>query len=161
MVAYALYKQAKRDWARHNPSETDRSAFHRAITDTQIRMFRSLAEQMMAAYADTVINEAKPSIESAARSSALVAEVTKLNGQMAETLRDSSQDLLREVTRQNSFWTNAWASIVGSVLFAVFLFLVGVAFFSPGIKTFLDAASTAAPPPTSPRVPAGSTGAAP
>lgn len=105
MVAYALYKQAKQDWARLNPRETDRSAFQRAITDSQIRMFRSLAEQMMAA--------------------------------------------------------NAWAGIVGSVLFAVFLFLVGVAFFSPGIKTFFDAANTAAPSLPSPRIPAGSTGAAP
>jgi hypothetical protein len=77
LVAYALYKTAKREWAadvaarsRRRPTEEELANYQRTWTPTLIASTRQQAEQALAVYAETVIEDATPEIrESAIRGS--------------------------------------------------------------------------------------------
>ncbi|WP_113447868.1 hypothetical protein [Rhizobium cremeum] len=69
IVAYGIYKNAKREWAseiraRHGraPSEEELKAYHATWTSSQIQNARNNAQQVLAEYADYVISEAEPRI---------------------------------------------------------------------------------------------------
>ncbi len=69
IVAYGIYKNAKREWATdfraaygRAPSQDDLRAYHATWTPAQIQSARNSAAQVMAEYADTVISEEEPRI---------------------------------------------------------------------------------------------------
>ena len=100
LVAYGLYKIAKREWAsdiatRHGrkPSEDELEAYMRTWTPSQLKTLQERAAQVLAEYADTVIQEEEPRI---------------------------LQDALR-----GSFWRGVWPSMLASFFYT--LLLIGIA----------------------------------
>jgi hypothetical protein len=63
IVAYGLYKIAKREWAvelGHPPSEAELAAYIQTWTASQIKGKREQAETILAQYANSVIEAATP-----------------------------------------------------------------------------------------------------
>jgi len=70
LIAYGLYKIAKREWAldlfkdeHRSPSETDLGAYVRTWTPSQIDGKREQAPTILAQYANEVVEAAAPEIE--------------------------------------------------------------------------------------------------
>ena len=69
IVAYGIYKNAKREWATEfrslygrPPTAEDLKAYHRTWTPAQIQSARNSAAQVMAEYADSIISAEEPRI---------------------------------------------------------------------------------------------------
>jgi hypothetical protein len=70
LVAYGLYKRAKREWTAdlfkrdgRSPTETELAAYERTWTRSQIDGKRAEAEIALSEYADNVVRAATPAIE--------------------------------------------------------------------------------------------------
>lgn len=71
LIAYALYKQTKRDWfetfKRENKREPESSEFDSFLlgerTEKRLKTYRDQAASVLASYADTVVAEARPYIQ--------------------------------------------------------------------------------------------------
>ncbi len=70
LIAYGLYKTAKREWAsgvwenqRRRPNESELAAYERTWTSSQIEGKRDQARNILSVYADNVIEAATPAIE--------------------------------------------------------------------------------------------------
>lgn len=68
-AAYSLYKEAKREWVREfrrahgrRPNELDFKAHAATQTDQVLNAYRSQASQILAVYAETAIEKARPKI---------------------------------------------------------------------------------------------------
>lgn len=98
-VAYALYKEAKREWLleHHNrhgrlPSKEEMNAYTMAQTDTTLNSHRVNASEILNSYAATITNRVRPQV-------------------LAEALKGSFF---------RSFWPSFWASFAfTAVLLAV------------------------------------------
>ncbi len=100
IVAYGIYKNAKREWATsfrqeyaRAPTQDELRAYHATWTPAQIQSARNSAAQVMTEYAATVIEEEEPKI-------------------------------LREALK-GAFWKSIWQSIFANFLYT--LMLVGAA----------------------------------
>ncbi|MCO6177330.1 hypothetical protein [Ciceribacter sp. RN22] len=108
IVAYGIYKHAKREWAsdihaRFNrpPSDEELRAYHSTWTPSQIQNARRSAQQVLAEYADYVISEAEPRI-------------------------------LREAVR-GTFWPAVGTAIFSNALYTVGLIVVALILAKSGI----------------------------
>lgn len=70
MIAYGLYKQAKREWSdgirrKHSrgPTDDELDAYFATWTESRLQGAKKEAEQILAQFADEVISNAKPDIE--------------------------------------------------------------------------------------------------
>lgn len=126
LVAYGLYKTAKREWVeQHKPAPAEIGRYHTTVTQTQLSVYRAEAEARLAAYADSILESATPSIQKRALDDAVLAEVRK----------------------QNSLWRNALASVVGGVGFALILILGGVLLLgTPSLVDFVRSIPLASVP---------------
>lgn len=104
-VAYALYKNAKRQWIQefrdahgHRPSDDEHKHHTATQTEAVLNAYLSQADQILAQYAEDIIKEERPRI-------------------LAEALKG---DFWR------SFWTSYWASVAFA---ATLLLVVLVALF--------------------------------
>ncbi|UEM08197.1 hypothetical protein JL101_036195 (plasmid) [Skermanella rosea] len=84
MIAYALYKQSKREWLvsferEHGvrPSQSDVDAYVRSQTQYEIKRLRSQAESMLSAYAYYVVDQETPAIRESAINNHVLDEATK------------------------------------------------------------------------------------
>jgi hypothetical protein len=115
MVAYSIYKKAKREWIiKNSPSEKDRADFHKTVTETQLELYRNAAKAELAKYAEAIIEETKNTFRQEGANSEIVAEVK----------------------RQQSFWRNLTVNVIGSMLLALLLYLLGLILLAPDIGQF-------------------------
>ena len=105
---------------RNPANETIADYPSQTLTDTNIQLYRSAATGKLTAYAEYVINEAAADIHSNAKNEAIVSEVR----------------------RQNNFVRNAAASVIGSIVFALLLFALGLIRFSDEVMRVLDQSGT-------------------
>lgn len=70
LVAYGLYKESKRDWTLryrrkhgHRPAEVALEEYHDTFSDSDLQRLRSEAEELMLAFADTIVEARRPEIE--------------------------------------------------------------------------------------------------
>lgn len=108
IVAYGIYKNAKREWATHfrqtygrAPNSDDLRAYHATWTPAQIQSARNSAAQVMAEYADSVISAEEPRI-----------------------LRDAVK---------GSFWPSVWTSIFSNALYTIGLIVLAVILARAGV----------------------------
>ncbi|MGR9552284.1 hypothetical protein ACU8MG_03820 [Rhizobium leguminosarum] len=108
IVAYGIYKNAKREWAMEfrksygrPPTGEDLKAYHATWTPAQIQSARNSAAQVMTAYADSVISAEEPRI-------------------------------LREAVK-GSFWPAVGTSIFSNLLYTVGLIAVAIVLARAGI----------------------------
>lgn len=88
LIAYALYKQHKREWAQsferqngQKPSPADDSAFANAVcTDAQLNRYRQNAADLMIAFANQVAEEERPEIEREAITARVEAAASAVSG---------------------------------------------------------------------------------
>ncbi|WP_151719331.1 hypothetical protein [Gemmobacter serpentinus] len=88
LVAYALYKKHKRDWAENyrkthgsDPKTADDDAFASAVsTDGQLQLYRQNAQNLIIAFADQMVEEVKPDIEKEAITARIEAATAKISG---------------------------------------------------------------------------------
>jgi hypothetical protein len=94
LIAYGLYKVAKREWAtqfhvdhQRLPTEAEVRVYHATWTDSVIASKRAEADVILASYADEVVNSVKPGIvEEALRGSTGAAIRTNLLSNFIYTL---------------------------------------------------------------------------
>lgn len=118
IVAYGIYKHAKREWVAdirtrfaRPPTEDELRAYHSTWTPSQIQNARNSAQQVLAEYADYVISEAEPRI-------------------------------LRDAVR-GKFWPAVGTAIFSNALYTIGLILLAVILSKSGID-FLALLSSAA-----------------
>jgi hypothetical protein len=118
IVAYGIYKNAKREWATEfrssygrAPTADDLRAYHATWTPAQIQSARNSAAQVMTEYADAVISSEEPRI-------------------------------LREAVK-GTFWPSVWTSIAANAIYTIGLITVAVILARAGID-LLGLVSTAA-----------------
>ena len=118
IVAYGIYKNAKREWAtdfrssyNRAPSQDDLNAYHATWTPAQIQSARNSAAQVMAEYADSVISAEEPRI-----------------------LKDALK---------GSFWPSVFTSISANVLYTLALIAIAIILARAGID-LIGLLSTAA-----------------
>lgn len=59
MIAYAIYKKAKREWVlTASPTADEQARYYNMITPTQLDLYRSKVEAKLATFANEAINEA-------------------------------------------------------------------------------------------------------
>jgi hypothetical protein len=116
LVAYGLYKQAKREWAANirktkgrSPNDAELDSYVETWTESQLQGALQQARQIIAAFADDVVNSQRPFIE---------------------------RDALK-----GKFWTGVGQSIVGA--FSYSIILIGIfaiiSFFGIDLLTILSA----------------------
>jgi len=98
-IAYAFYKEAKREWIldfkqtnQRNPNEQELKSFASAQTETVLKSHLTNAEAVLSTYAEDVVEKATPGI--------------------------------RERAIQGRFWTNVWPSVVANAIFLVALVIL-------------------------------------
>jgi hypothetical protein len=108
LVAYALYKRAKRNWARdfrerrqRKPNDTDLDAYVDTWTADRLEGVKREAASALAEYANTVMASAEP-------------------------------DILRRALR-GAFWRAVWPSMAASVLYTVILIIFAVILARAGV----------------------------
>lgn len=108
IVAYGIYKNAKKEWATdfraaygRPPAFSDLKAYHATWTPAQIQSARNSAAQVMTAYADSVISAEEPRI-----------------------LRDAVK---------GSFWPAVGTSIFANAVYTVGLIILAVILANAGI----------------------------
>jgi hypothetical protein len=112
LVAYALYKKAKREWViARRPSRPEIDAHHTTVTDSMPEMYRNEARGRMAAYAQGAIAE--------------VANALRQEG--------AESEIVETVRKQQSFVRNLGVNLLGSLAFSILLFGVGLAVFAPDV----------------------------
>lgn len=118
IVAYGIYKNAKREWAtdfrstyNKAPSQDDLNAYHATWTPAQIQSARNSAAQVMAEYADSVISNEEPRI-------------------------------LRDALR-GTFWPSVGTSIFANVVYTLALIAIAIVLARAGID-LIGLLSTAA-----------------
>jgi len=134
LVAYALYKQHKRRWAREfeeregrRPTGDDDEAFARAVgTVDQLDRYRQNAQDLIIAFADSILEDARPEIEKGAITARVEAAVGKIEGFSA-------------------FWRQVASGLLSSIITTAILIILtlAVAFFGidlvDGVSQFLPA----------------------
>lgn len=100
-IAYALYKNSKREWLQrfeeehgHRPTDADLRQFAAAQTKSTLDGYRAQADQILAGYVDNIINEQRPKI-------------------LADALK-------------GDFWRSFWPSFWASVAFTSVLLLLAL-----------------------------------
>lgn len=108
IVAYGIYKKAKREWTMdfrnsygRAPNASELNAYHSTWTPAQIQNARNSAAQVMAAYAEEVISQEEPRI-----------------------LRDAVK---------GSFWPSVMTSIAANALYTIGLIILAVIISRAGI----------------------------
>jgi hypothetical protein len=108
IVAYGLYKVAKREWASElweregrKPNEEDLRAYIATWTPSRIGGARDQAESIIGAYGASVIQDAAPGI--------------------------------REDALRGRFWQSVWPSMMAALLYTLILFAVAIALKFLGI----------------------------
>jgi hypothetical protein len=89
MVAYALYKQSKREWLMQyeqshgaTPSPEEERVFVSAYTRHELDRLREQAKSMLSAYANYVIDQAAPEIRERAQEEYLINRVDTTLGRI-------------------------------------------------------------------------------
>jgi hypothetical protein len=125
MIAYALYKQSKREWLRNfeaehraRPSPSDIDAYVLAYTKYEFERLRSQADSILSAYAAVVIDAETPSL----REEIITSHVMK---QVSQTLLD----VKRQGSLLRQFITGAFLALGYTIL----LFGIAVALKFAGI----------------------------
>lgn len=135
MVAYAIYKKAKREWiAKNNPGAAERAAYHQVVTPTQLELYRSDARAKLAAYAERILDASAPSFRQEGANAEIVVEV-----------RNANAETLKEVKRQQDWKVNLGINLLASLAFTFLVFLFGLVFFSPSVQDFLRSSTPPAP----------------
>lgn len=132
MLAYAIYKKMKREWILANrPSRAEVDGFHKTVTETQLELCRNEASGLLVKYADAVLEQSAPAYRQDGANSEIVAEVK----------------------RQQSLWKNILVNVVGSILFAFALYILGLIYLSPSIPDFVKQTGGQAVAPQAPQSP--------
>lgn len=122
LTAYALYKRHKRRWAGEfeeangtKPTALDDAAFAKAVsTSDQLDRYRKDAQDILIAFANQTVDDARPSIETDAISTRIEKAAATIEG-------------------QNSLGKQIWASLISTGVTTVFLIVVVVALALFGI----------------------------
>jgi len=108
LIAYGLYKQAKRDWVlryknkhRSYPEQSDMQAYHDHFSDDDLLRFRSQAESMMLDFAEVIVEDRRLMIEDNAR-----------NGE----LKDIKTAIISKIADSTKFWDQVKASVIAWVI---------------------------------------------
>ncbi len=108
IVAYGIYKHAKREWATsifndhgRAPNADELRAYHATWTPRQIESARQSAAQVLSAYADEVISNEEPRI-----------------------LKDALK---------GSFWKSVWQSIFANGLYTLMLIALAIILAKAGV----------------------------
>lgn len=91
LVAYALYKKHKRQWAQTfekdnggKPSVSDDAAFASAVcTDDQLERYRQSAQDLIIAFANQILEDERPRIEQEAITARVEAAASSVSGSAA------------------------------------------------------------------------------
>jgi hypothetical protein len=125
MIAYALYKQSKREWLLSfeadngvRPNVNDIDAYVRAQTQFELRRLRSQAESILSAYAAVVVDAETPSI----REDAIESHVL-----------DQVRYTLNNVEKQGSFFRQLATGAIIALGYTIFLITVAIALKYAGI----------------------------
>jgi hypothetical protein len=69
LVAYGLYKKAKREWSKNfveqngrQPTDPERLSYMSSLTDATVHAYNARATEVLASYAESVVNDATPRI---------------------------------------------------------------------------------------------------
>ena len=118
MIAYALYKQSKREWILRqeeehgrSPTEEEERLFVSSYTAFDLGRLRDQAEEMMSAYAAYIIEQETPKIRDDAQQSHMIARV------------DAT---LREISAQNAWWRQVGAGVFGAFGYSVALLVLAL-----------------------------------
>lgn len=127
LVAYALYKQDKRSWALSNPDQ----AYTPPQTDKEIQRLRAEAEEMLTAFAQSVIAAEVPHIAEQAEAS----HVTKL-----------IEEALKDIRQQGAWYRQIANGVLGSFGYSLVLFaiLALASVFGSDLMKLLSAVASAA-----------------
>lgn len=119
MLAYALYKQSKREWVIENPNDKDGYR----LTTRDLGRLRDQAEQMLISYASVVVDAERPEIEKATRQEHLIAQVESL----AREIEGQNKASLASMVRQNTLLRQMLSGAVGAFGYSlVLLVLYGI-----------------------------------
>lgn len=126
LTAYALYKQHKRNWAaefqqQHGspPTSSDDAAFAKvASTPDQLNRYRKDARDILIAFANETVNDARPEIER----EAITARIEKAAS---------------ETSKQTSFWKLILYGIFSSAVYTIILIIIAVGLQLTGVD-FID-----------------------
>jgi len=126
LTAYALYKQHKRNWAAEfqqqhgsSPTPSDDAAFAKvASTPDQLNRYRKDARDILIAFANETVNDARPEIER----EAITARIEKAAS---------------EASNQTSFWKLILFGIFSSAIYTIILIIIAVGLQLTGVD-FID-----------------------
>ena len=115
LTAYALYKKHKREWARdieaqtgHLPTQEQNVAFFKVVgTTDQLERYRKDARDILLAYADQMVDAARPAIE-------------------ARAIEGRIEAASQRIEASTSFWTNVKSGIVSTLINTAVLLLLAV-----------------------------------
>jgi hypothetical protein len=78
MLAYAIYKKARREWVLNdNPDQNKVENYRRFITDTTLELYRNEARSRLTAYAATVVEASRPEYVREATEAAIITKVAQ------------------------------------------------------------------------------------
>ena len=115
LIAYALYKKHKRQWAREIeaqtgtlPSQSQNIVFFQAVgTPDQLERYRKDARDILLAFAEKMVEDARPMIE-------------------ARAIEGRIEDASRKIEDQASFWTSVKSGVVSTLINTAVLILLAI-----------------------------------
>jgi hypothetical protein len=115
LTAYALYKKHKRQWARgieaktgSLPSQSENVAFFQAVgTPDQLERYRKDARDILLAFAEKMVDDARPNIE-------------------ARAIEGRIEDASRKIEGYASFWTSVKSGVVSTLINTAVLILLAI-----------------------------------
>ena len=141
MVAYALYKRHKREWAREvrektggDPTPEQDAEFAGVVaTESSLQRFRDSAGDMLVAFANQVVDDERPSIEEDAVPKRVEAAVTSFE-------------------RSNALWRQFLVSLVTSIvtIAVLVLFTLSAGVFGIDVVDESSLLKTTSEPPVAP-----------
>jgi len=104
LVAYGIYKQAKRDWIirfrekrGQKPGAEELDGYHDHFSQSDLDRFRTQAEAMMLSFAEVIVEDRRPEIEQAVRNQEFLA---------------TKPEIIQEIKERTSFWGSVTANMV-------------------------------------------------
>ncbi|MEM6440086.1 MAG: hypothetical protein AAF763_10390 [Pseudomonadota bacterium] len=116
LVAYALYKAHKREWAaahraKHgeNPGAEEEGAFADAVSiDRQIDAYKQGASDRLLAFANSIVEERRPEME-------------------REAVLGRAEEAAARIESGASFWRQVWVALISTLLTTIILVVLTLA----------------------------------
>ena len=127
LLAYALYKQKKRDWVIRlkekgtPPDEAAERSFEETHGQRDFDFFRGQAKDLLLAFSDSVVDDATPTIREEA---------------LQHRILNDANTVLLDAKRQNNPLAIMWGGFLGSLFFSVIVAAIAFVITNSGSDLF-------------------------